>query len=146
MNSKPQWIAENLTLASVMGIDPDVEWALNEGADYLFPAEGLQWMPVVVEFKPDMMISIEDFQAGKLIAGDHFAKWQSSVRALRLHTIKSHSSAEKDLRFCTALVTRGFFELVWKEADVTKNYLRYVAQVTLGLPLDEDSLPPLKQG
>src|SRR5262245_22245409 len=134
-----EWSLEQLTHSSVMGVDPDVEWALKEGWDYLFPAEGLQWMPVVVEFKPESSLSYEDFDDGKRIAPEHLEIWKSSVRALRLHVLAN--SSERPMRLCTALVTREFFRLIWNEEKVRENYEKHVSSVTLALPLDEDSLP-----
>lgn len=143
-----EWFKEDeLTLASALGVDPDVEWALSgeEGLDYLFPAEGLRWMPVVVEFKTGSSLSLDDFRDGTEIAGEQLEQWRKSVRALRLHTIEQHR--DKPLRFCTALVTRDFFQLVWnlwKQGGTKSNYFQQVDRVTLGLPLEEDSLPPVE--
>ena len=138
-----QWIPEGLGYSSVMGVDPAVEWALGEdGVEDFFPSERREWMPVLVQLTDDLSFRVADFIEGKRIAPDFLSIWARSVRVPRVHALAP--GGDGNVRFCTALVTREFFELVWKKDAVQKNYVKYVARVSLGLPLEAESLPPDK--
>jgi len=136
-----QWTRVDLGYSSVAGVDPAVEWALaEEGVDDFFPTSDRDWMPILVQFKDDQKFGARDFQDGKRIADAFGQIWQDAVHVPRLHTLSP--SANENVRFCTALVTRRFFDLVWREKEVRKNYERFIERVSLGLPLDHVSRPP----
>jgi hypothetical protein len=137
------WVADEQKLLDARGIDPAVEWALNEGSDYLFPEEGLHWVPVLVELKAGSDLGLEQFADGERLAPKHVETWRASVRALRLHAIGA--DAAERLRFVSALVTRDFFALLSREPDVRSRYGEHIARVSLGLPLEAESLPPPEQ-
>ena len=126
---------------SIPGIDPAVEWALGEGRSYFFPSEQQQqWMPILIHMKES--VSADEFASGELfVDGNLLDKWRSCVRVPRLHTGRH--------LFCTALVTRDFFELpaiMWNDVKLQANYRRFILRVTLGLPIDDDALPVMQSG
>jgi hypothetical protein len=129
------WNKTEPRYASIPGVDPAVDWALGEGNDYFFASHAQrQWMPILVQLK---QMDAREFQDGKqfLERAEQFESWRSSVRVSKLYTEPAGDA--EPFRFCTALVTREFFEFLLTNPDLR----RFVARVTLGLPLDRDSLP-----
>ena len=129
------WNKTEPRYASIPGVDPAVDWALGEGNDYFFASQAQrQWMPILVQLQ---RMNAREFQDGKqfLEREADFDVWRSSVRVSKLYTELADDA--EPFRFCTALVTREFFEFLLSKPDLRK----FVARVTLGLPLDRDSLP-----
>jgi hypothetical protein len=133
---EPRW-------SRVPGIDPSVEWILDEGATYFYPSENQQqWFPIVVLFKKELRE--DDFASGERFVD---GGWKTTVRVPRLHLAKA---ADKPVSFCTALVTRDFFDRMLKlwETDpkFVATYPDYIARISIGLPLDDESLPLTQSG
>jgi len=129
-----QWIETKPRYASIPGVDPAVDWALGEGADYFYALhQQRQWMPILVQLKD---IDPSRFQEGKeFLRSDEMKRWEASVRVSKLY-IRPEAGA-RPFRFCTALVTKEFFELLLENPKLRE----FVARITLGLPLDRDALP-----
>jgi hypothetical protein len=135
------WVSVEPRFASLPGIDPAVEWALGEGADYFFPSEAQQeWVPILVQFKEGL--SETEFESGK-----HFlTAWSNLVRVSSVHTA---NFVDKPVQFTAAFVKREFFQRLldlWPNKEFQKAYDRYIARISLGLPLDDDSLPVRQSG
>jgi hypothetical protein len=120
------------------GIDPYIAWALGPGRPHFF-LRGRQneWMPVLVRLRG---ISARDFAAGSLFIEDpeRRKRWQESVHVSPLF-IESPAAADA-APYCTAMVREEFFGFVKSDEQVRA----VVDGVTLGLPLDSESLPPFK--
>ena len=124
-------------LSSVPGVDPAVEWALGEGADYFFPSDDQQlWVPILVQLKQD--VGEKEFESGSLL---RVKDWSDFVR---LSSAQAKSFTDSRTRFISAFVKRTFFNRLWdlwKDEEFRTLYEKYVARITIGLPLDDDSMP-----
>lgn len=132
--AEAEWLEVESSYAHIPGMDPYVEWALGAGRAHFF-REGRQqrWLPVVVRLKNT---SPREFADGdKFIDdGQSLALWRASVRVSPLYA----SRESVDETFCTAMVRQGFFEFMKGNARLRDS----VTRVTIGLPLDAESLPP----
>jgi hypothetical protein len=137
-----QWVTVEPGFSRVPGVDPAVEWALGEGADYFFPSENQrQWVPILVQFKEEL--SESEFESGRRFVAEG---WKVPMRVGRVHTA---DFADRPVRFTTALVSRAYFlRLVelWPDPKFKEAYEKYIARIILGLPLDDDSLPVAQSG
>lgn len=140
-----EWQIREPRWSRVPGIDPSVEWILDDGATYFYPSENQQqWFPIIVQFQKDKQLSEAEFETGK-----HFVDegWRVTVRVPRLHTADVSGS---EVSFCTAVVRRDFFDRMlnlWKtDAKFVETYKEYIARISIGLPLDEESLPLTQSG
>ncbi len=137
-----EWTTVEPGFSRVPGVDPAVEWALGEGADYFFPSENQQqWVPILVQFKEE--ISESEFENGKRFIAEG---WKVPVRVGRVHTA---DSADRPVRFTTALVSRAYFQRLvdlWPNKEFQEAYKKYIARIVIGLPLDDDSLPITQSG
>src|SRR5262245_42860777 len=134
-----EWQAAEPRWSRVPGIDPSVEWVLGEGATYFYPSENQQqWFPIIVQFQKDQRLSEAEFETGK-----HFVDegWGVTVRVPRLHTADVSGS---EVSFCTAIVGRDFFDrmlALWDtDSKFAQVYKEYIARISIGLPLDDESL------
>ena len=117
------------------GMDPSIGWALGPGKHRFLRYGGQQeWMPVLLRLNG---IGARDFASGAFFEDTKRRKrWQDSVRVSPLYT---ESPAAADAApYCTAMVQEDFFDLVRRDERVRA----VVDDVTLGLPLDAESLPP----
>ena len=91
-------------------------------------------MPVLLRLND---VSARDFASGAFIEDTKRRKrWQDTVRVSPLYT---ESSAAADAApYCTTMVREEFFDMVRLDERVRA----VVDDVTLGLPLDAESLPP----
>jgi hypothetical protein len=130
-----EWVEAESSYAQIPGMDPYVEWALGAGRPQFF-REGRQqrWMPVALRLNG---ISPQDFADGGLFVedGQSLALWRASVRVSPLYANAERGPNEA---FCTAMVRQGFFEFMKRSGRLRE----FVARVTIGLPLDAESLPP----
>ncbi len=128
------WSKTEPPYASIPGVDPAVDWALGEGTGYFFASEDQRrWMPILVQLKD---IDPGQFQEGRsFLRSEEMSRWLDSVRVSKLY-IRADPGASP-FRFCTALVTREFFDLLLGNPKIQQ----FIARITLGLPLDRDSLP-----
>jgi hypothetical protein len=117
------------------GMDPYADWALGAGRRYFFlPGRQQDLMPVLLQLRN---ISVQAFAEGKFIKGAQRRKrWLDSVHVSPLD-IEFQAGAD-DSPFFATLVREDFFRLVTS----VKELRDVVESVTLGLPLDSDSLPP----
>jgi hypothetical protein len=135
-------------------VDPATDWVLGEvkrgaldkkstgpGVDYFFLPERKNqfWLPILVGLKD---IAVQDFAAGvqfdKLAKADLLKKqWMSCTVFSPLDT-EGPFAAERSF-YCAPTVTKVFFYLL-NQIDELREV---VTNVTLGLPLDWDSLPKL---
>jgi hypothetical protein len=133
--AEAEWVKVDSNYVHISGMDPYVEWALGAGrANFFLPGRQQRWLPVLVRLKG---ISPQEFANGQQFVedGQSLALWRASVRVSALYT-----GGERDDRetYCTAMVRPGFFEFV-KRSDTLRDS---VARITIGLPLDAESLPP----
>jgi hypothetical protein len=130
-----EWVEAESSYAHIPGMDPYVEWALGAGRPHFF-REGRQqrWLPIAVRLNG---ISPRDFADGNIFVedGQSLALWRASVRVSPLYTEPERGADEI---FCTAMVSQGFFEFMKRNGRLRE----FVARVTIGLPLDAESLPP----
>jgi hypothetical protein len=136
----PQQIVDQPDFASVPGVDPFVDWALGPGRKYFFlPGRSNQdRMPVVIKLSG---IKAKDFAAGTQFdkesnRSELVALWKTSVQVSMLET-EGPGAAELN-SYCAPTVTEAFFHLLKEQASLRE----VIASVTLGLPLDSESLPP----
>jgi hypothetical protein len=118
----------------IPGVDPYVDWAYGPGW-HLFFLEGRQqqWVSVLLMLAD---LSVEEFAAGEGFVDPAEAdQWKAAVRVTTLYQPREPSPG--GIRFVTALVTEHFFEIL--EANVVLQ--KHVVRVTLGRPLDAESLP-----
>lgn len=131
---------KQVDFASVPGVDPFVDWALGPGRKYFFlPGRSNQdRMPVVVRLSG---IRVKDFAAGTQFDNESnrselVAVWKTSVQ---ISVLETEGPGGSDLNsYCAPTVTEPFFHLMKQHASLRE----VVASVTLGLPLDTESLPP----
>jgi hypothetical protein len=130
-----RWIEAESSYVHIPGMDPYVEWAVGAGRAHFFK-EGRQqrWLPVAIRLNG---ISPREFADGNQFVedGQSLALWRASVRVSPLYTSAERSKGEI---FCTAMVSQGFFEFMKRNGRLRD----FVARVTVGLPLDRESLPP----
>ena len=130
------WRRTNPRHATIEGLDPEVEWALDVGRDTFFAAGRQQrWMPVMIELRG---ITVAEFAAGTgfLDDGPSRTMWQASIRVSPLH--ESIEQGSSDTAFCTAMVKPGFLEFLRSSEGLKKT----VVGVSLGLPIGAESLGP----
>lgn len=129
-----EWSIDEPRYAGIPGIDPGVEWALGPGRRYFFPPGRQQdWMPVLVLLDG---ISAAEFADGSgFIEDSQLPEWRRSVRVSPLYL--TPIPAFEAVPQCTAMVTETLFEML-SENDALQ---RVVTRVTLGLPLNQSSLP-----
>src|SRR5690606_32480166 len=110
------------------------EWALDAGKGSFFPSGRQQrWLPVLVRLNG---ISPRDFADGQHFVddGQSLAMWRASVRVSPLYIDDRHDRRQP---YCTAMVRPGFFEFMKRSRKLRES----VARITIGLPLDSESLP-----
>jgi hypothetical protein len=116
------------------GVDPYADWALGPGRTYFFlPGRQDEWVPVLLQ----LTISVEAFAEGLHLEEQGRGAWKESVHVSQLD-IEPEAAAE-DEPYCTAMVREKFF---FDALRLNKQVRDAVADVTLGLPLDSESLAP----
>ena len=123
------------------GIDDNLEvpWALGAGRRYFFlPGRQDEWMPVLLRLNG---ISARDF-ADMLFIDDaeERRRWKDVVRVAPFY-LEADAGADA-APYCTAMVREEFFRMLERDARIRK----LVESVTIGPPLDSDSLPPVEDG
>lgn len=127
-----EWGQAEPSYAHIPGMDPYVEWALGAGRPHFFmPGRQRRWIPILVRLNG---ISPDDFADGQQFVddGQSLALWRASVRLSPIYRGRGVHEP-----YCTAMVTPGFFEFM-KRSDKLR---QSVTRVTIGLPLDAESLP-----
>jgi hypothetical protein len=125
------------------GDNPYVDWAWGPGRPYFFrpglQPEHEQRMPLLLQLKG---ITAQDFIDGRSFIDreDDRLEWQASFHAL-FSEITRELEAE-DVSWVLGMVTQGMHDTIVSEDRVRP----FVQSVTLGRPLDAQSLPPLKPG
>ena len=131
-----RWRQADPVYSQLPNIDPRIEWALGPGRDHFFrPGRQDRWMPVLVELK-DM--TVREFARGERFFDDarSLAWWQESIRISPLYLEPEDDEDSKDETHFTAMVRQTFFEFLKRNEPLNNA----VASITLGLPLDEESL------
>jgi hypothetical protein len=134
--AESEWVTVDSSYANIPGMDPYVEWALGAGRAHFF-LEGRQqrWLPVLLQLRG---VSPGEFADGHgfIEDGQSLALWRASIRVDSLYAEREQE--EDGDTYCTAMVRPGFFEFMRRSARLRES----VARVTIGLPLDAESLPP----
>jgi hypothetical protein len=135
-------------------VDPGADWVLGSpatqgfdeidklgpGGDYFFLPErqNRYWMPVLVGLRK---ITVRDFAAGAQFDGlkdsDTLKEQWTTCAVFSDLDIKGPGAKDPNF-YCTPTVTKDFFVLLSRRPELRK----VVASVTLGLPLERESLPP----
>jgi hypothetical protein len=120
----------------IPGVDPYVDWALGAGRPHFFLAGRQQeWMPILVRLRG---IRVEDFKTGNFFRDDEATEREEWPDAVHVAPPWIDAPAGADgATYCTAMVRQRFFEFLKRSEALRK----VVSSVTLGLPLDSESLP-----
>ena len=152
--SKPGKVGADLEIAYGLLVDPGADWvlgspsrsrfeeidALGPGGDYFFLPERANryWMPILVGLAK---ITVRDFAAGAQFDGlkdsDTLKKQWTSCTVFSDLDVDGPGATDPNF-YCAPTVTKAFFVLLSQQAELRK----VVASVTLGLPLERESLPP----
>lgn len=152
--SKPGKVGADLEIAYRLLVDPGADWVLGSpsrpgfdeidglgpGGDYFFLPERKNrfWMPILVGLRK---ITVRDFAAGAQFDGlkDSGTLKQQWTNCTVFSDLDVDGPGATDPNFyCAPTVTKAFFILLSQQAELRK----VVASVTLGLPLEQESLPP----
>jgi hypothetical protein len=122
--------------STVPGVDPYIDWALGAGrAHFFLRGRQQEWMPVLLRLKG---ISARDFAAGKFFGEEEAEKRKRWLELIHVSPLYLDAPARADATsYCTAMAREGFFEFMKSDEQIRE----VVIGVTLGLPLDAESLP-----
>jgi hypothetical protein len=115
--------------SSIPGVDPYIDWAFGAGSAFFVLSEkGQEWLPVLLQLSG---ISAREFAD---VVRKRFADARDAV--IRISELYSDPPAGLEASsYCTALVTRKFFEIL-RDDDALK---KQVAGVALGPPLSPEA-------
>jgi len=151
--SKPGKGGADLRLPYERLVDPGADWVLGSparpafdeittlgpGGDYFFlpERENRYWLPILVGLRE---ITVRDFAAGAQFDGlpesDTLKEQWASCTVFSDLDVDGPGATEPNF-YCAPTVTKGFFVLLSRWSELRK----VVASVTLGLPLERESLP-----
>lgn len=138
--------SDGLGHKATQGIDPYLDWILGAGRRHFFlpgrQKEGEELMPLLVRLKGKY--TAQDFEDGLFIESEAMRKrWQASVQVPPLYT--ESPVAGDAAPYFTAMVSADLVALVLSDKEARDLLESVLASVTVGLPLDTQSLPPPKR-
>jgi hypothetical protein len=133
------WTYQDAGLATDPGIDSAIDWALGAGRGSFFgPGRQQDRIPIVVLLNG---ISASGFAQGDLFieTDDERISWRASVSVPAFYT-DAPADPAPGLGYVTAMVRTNVPGLLQTNARLRG----FIARISIGLPLGEESLPPPK--
>lgn len=131
-----RWRQADPVYSQLPNVDPRIEWALGPGRNQFFrPGRQDRWMPVLVELQGT---TVREFARGERFFDDarSLTWWQESIRTSPLYLDPDDEEEAAEQAHFSAMVRQAFFEFLKRNERLNNA----VASITLGLPLDEESL------
>jgi len=117
-------------------VDPYFEWALGSGKDTYFPPDQQVWVPVLLRLQG---ITVAEFAEGKVFFGsespERVTLYQQRVKVLDVYL----EPPDENENYIVTMAAYGYFTELLR---TNETFASKIAELELGLPLDQQSLGP----